>query len=314
MLDGEGQPGPDTGDTPQGGEAKTTLTGDEAVLAQLQSEIEADEADSGAREGEADDGQPEGDDADDLEDGEKKARVPKWVKEGYLRHQDYTKKTMSAAEQLKAVEAEKTRVAEVEKFNTENLEVITDIRHIDRQLAAYDKLNWEELLQKDAKQHQYHLGKLQLLERQRNQLIGDLQQKQHQALEKQRVESAKLAEDSLARIAKKIPGWSDELAGKLNTYATANGFSMDELQGFIPKKNADAYVSTLHKAYLFDQLMAKTRAKAAPSKDVPAPVPVPKLSSRRSPNSSPEPLDSDPPDVWLKKRNKQLGIGVGRSA
>lgn len=312
MLDGEGQPGPDTGVTPQDGEAKTTLTGDEAVLASLQQQLETEEAEDGSSDGQPGEGQSEDD--DDLEDGERKVRVPKWVKEGYLRNKDYTQKTMSLAEERKAVEAQRAADKAAMKLDEELLKDSFKLHGMKERLTALQNLTpeqWRQIEAKDAAQAARLTRELTLLKTQHDTLEGEIRQKQHQALEKQRGDTAKSIEDSLARIAKKIPGWSDELAGKLNKYALDNGFDLEELQGFLPRKNAEAYVSTLHKAHLFDQLMARTRAKA-PAKAEAAPVPVPKIAARRSPAPSAEPLDTDPPDVWLRKRNKQLGVGQGR--
>lgn len=313
MLDGEGQSGPDTGDTPQDGEAKTTLTGDEAVLAELQSKLEAEEVDTGVGDDQTGGDQSE-DELEDYEHGGKAYKVPKALKGHLMREADYTRSKQEIATEKKAIEAEREAAKAATKLDQELLGDTFKLHTIKERLAALQNLTtaqWAEIETKNAAQASRLTRELTLLKTQHDTLEGEIRQKQHQALETQRFETAKRAEDSLARIAKKIPGWSDDLAGKLNEYATGNGFSLDELQGFIPKKNADAYVSTLHKAYLFDQLMARTRAK--PSTKVEAtPVPVPKVGSRRAPVSSAEPLDSDPPDVWLKKRNKQLQASGGR--
>lgn len=309
MLDGEGQPGPDTGDT-QGGEAKTTLTGDEAVLAELESKLNEEV------QAEVGDDQAGGDQSEDeLEDYEldgKTHKVPKALKPHLMREADYTRSKQQLAEEKKALEAQREADKAATKLDQELLGDTLKLHGIRERLAALQNLTpqqWAEVETKNPQQASRLTRELTLLKTQHDTLEGEIRQKQHQALETQRAQTAKQAEESLARIAKKIPGWSDDLAGKLNQYATGNGFSLEELQDFIPRKNADAYVSTLHKAYLFDQLMAKMRAKA-PAKGESAIVPPPKISSRRAPNSSTEPLDTDPPEVWLKKRNKQLGVGA----
>lgn len=301
MLDGEGQSGPDTGDTSQAGEAKTTLTGDEAVLAELQSKLESEEADDDTREGEVVEGQSDDDELEDWEDDGKTRKVPKSLKPHLMRDKDYRQKTMEVAEHRKAVEAEKARVEAEAKFHRENVREVAKLVHLDEQLMAYEKVDWDKLFRENKDQHQYHMNKFQMLERQRNSLAGELQQKQQQKASEAQQETAKRYETSLARIAKEIPGWSDELAGKLNEYAVKQGYTLEELQEHVlhPQR-----VSTIHKAYLFDQLMARTRAKA-PKTEAPEIVPVPKIATRRSPGN-PMPQDSDPIDVWMRKERERM--------
>jgi hypothetical protein len=230
----------------------------------------------------AEDGQP-GDGEDELEDWEdegKTYKVPKALKPRLMKDADYTRKTMEVAETRKAVEAQKAEVEETAKFHRENVREVAKLIHIDEQLEAFRALTreqWNALKPEDAMRLQTEMN---LLKDQRERAVGELQQKQQQALEKQRDTTAKQYQDSLARIAKEIPGWSDELAGKLNGYATSKGFTLDELQMLVLKPHA---VGTLHKAFLYDQLVAKQRAKAAKPVEEPAPVPVQTVGQRRTP-------------------------------
>lgn len=262
-------------------------------------EVELDLDAEGALEG-----QPEGEDElDDWEDEGKTYKVPKALKPRLMQHADYTRKTMEVAETRKAIEAQKADFEQEQKFHRENIATVAKITNMDEQLQAFRAITPEQWAQMDPAQASKLQIKFNLLKDQRESAIGELRQKQHQALEKQRTEFAKRFEDGQARIAKEIPGWSDELAGKLNEYAMGKGYSEETLRSMILQPHA---VGTLHKAYLYDQLVAKQRAKAKASEPEPTPVvPVPKVATRRSAPSS-EPLDSDPPDVWLRKRNKQV--------
>lgn len=282
MLDGEGQPGPDTGDTPQGGEAKTTLTGDEAVLAELQSKLESEEADDGAQEGDAGDGQSDDDELEDWEDDGKTRKVPKSLKPHLMREKDYRQKTMEVAEHRKAVEAQKAAVESEAKFHRENVREVAKLVTLDEQLSAFRAITperWAEIERTNPTQAASLSRQFNLLKDQRENLVGELQQKQQQKASEAQQETAKRYATSLARIAKEIPGWSDELAGKLNEYAVKQGYTLDELQEHVlhPQR-----VSTIHKAYLFDQLMARTRAKTKPEA-APVVTVVPNITSRRAP-------------------------------
>lgn len=248
---------------------------------------------------------------DELEDWEEEGKtykVPKPLKPHLLRNKDYTQSKQQLAEQRKADEAARKDFEQEQTFHRENIKTVAKITNLDEQLAAFRAITPEQWAAMEPAQASKLQIKFNLLKDQKETLVGELRQKQHQALEKQRTTFAKQFEDGQARIAKTIPGWSDEFAGKLTAYGVEQGLSVDELEGLIPKENGHAYVGVLRKAYLYDQLVAKQRARPKPEAEV-TPTPVPKVGARRNPPTS-EPLDSDPPDVWLRKRNKQLGIGA----
>lgn len=254
------------------------------------------------------DDQVEGEE-DELEDWEEEGKtykVPKPLKPHLLRNKDYTQSKQQLAEQRKADEAARKDFAEEQKFHRENIASVAKITNMDEQLAAFRAITAEQWAAMDVEKASKLQIRMNLLKDQKETAVGELRQKQHQALEKQRTTFAKDFEDGQARLAAKIPGWSHEFAGKLTAYGVENGLSVDELEGFIPRKNAEAYVGVLRKAYLYDQLVAKQRARPKPEAEV-TPTPVPKVGARRNPPSS-EPLDSDPVDVWKRKRNKQLGL------
>jgi hypothetical protein len=248
---------------------------------------------------------------DELEDWEEEGKtykVPKPLKPHLLRNKDYTQSKQQLAEQRKADEAARKDFEQEQTFHRENIVTVAKITNMDEQLKAFRAITPEQWAQMDPAQASKLQIKFNLLKDQKESLVGELRQKQHQALEKQRTTFAKQFEDGQARIAAKIPGWSDEFAGKLTAYGVEQGLSVDELEALIPKENGHAHVGVLRKAYLYDQLVAKQRARPKADAEV-TPTPVPKVGARRNPPSS-EPLDSDSPDVWIRKRNKQLGIGA----
>jgi hypothetical protein len=247
------------------------------------------------------------DDLDDWEEDGKAYKVPKALKPHLLRNKDYTQSKQQLAEQRKADEAARKDFEQEQTFHRENIATVAKITHMDEQLKAFRAITPEQWAQMDAAKASQLQIKFNLLKDQRETAVGELRQKQHQALEKQRTTFAKQFEDGQARIATKVPGWSDDFAGKLTAYGVERGLSVDELEGFIPKENGHAYVDMLRKSYLYDQLVAKQRARPKAEPEV-TPTPVPKVGARRNPPSS-EPLDSDDVNTWRRKREKQLGIG-----
>lgn len=299
MADDTGLTAQSDDGTAQASEAKTTPAGNEPSLADLEEELASQEA--GGEGEEPAEGQSEEDELEDFEDGGKKAKLPKWVKGRVMQQADYTRKTMAIAERGKALEARQAQIEAAEAFQRENVREVAKVVALDDQLAAYEKVNWAELLRTNPQQHQAHFSQFQLLERERNKLVGELQRKAEQkALESQQ-SKAKRYEASLAQIAKEIPNYQEEV-GKLNQYAVDNGYSLEELERHALKPHR---VITLWKASQFDELMARTRAKAK-ARPEPASEVVPKVAARRASNSSVEPLDSDSMEVWLAKRNRQV--------
>ncbi len=276
--------------------AETPAEGASSETPELEIELETEGAG---------DGQPE-DEVEDWEDEGRTYKVPKALKPRLMQHKDYTQKTMDLAEQRKASEAERKAFAEEQKFIRENADLHADIRTMARQIDAFLKIPPEKMATLDSGKKADLVLQFNSLKARHDAAVGDLQRKQHEALEKQREKTAKQIEDGFARIAKEIPGWSDDLAGKLNAYAVDKGYSLEDLEAMPLQPHA---VGTLHKAYLYDQLVAKQRAKAKQSAAEPEPTPVPKVSTRRAPPSS-EPLDSDPPEVWARKRDaKARAVG-----
>lgn len=244
---------------------------------------------------------------DELEDWEEEGKtykVPKPLKPYLMRNRDYTQGKQTVAEERKAAKAEREAFAEEQKFFRENQAAAADIRHMNKQIDAFRQITAEQWAKIDPAEASKMHVKFNLLKDARDRAYGELRQKESEALTKQQEKSAKQREDGFAAIAKAIPSWSDDHASKLNGYALEQGYTIDELDSMPLTPHA---VVALDKAYRYDQLVAKQRAKAkaANAAETTPVVPVPKVATRRSAPSS-EPLDSDPPDVWLRKRNAQL--------
>lgn len=298
MADDTGLTAQSEDGTAQAGEAKTTQAGNEPSLADLEEELASQEA--GGEGEEPAEGQSEEDELEDFEDGGKKAKLPKWVKARVMQQADYTRKTMAIAERGKALEARQAQIEAAEAFQRENVREVAKVVALDDQLAAYEKVNWAELLRTNPQQHQAHFSQFQLLERERNKLVGELQRKAEQkALESQQ-SKAKRYEASLAQIAKEIPNYQEEV-GKLNQYAVDNGYSLEELERHALKPHR---VITLWKASQFDKLMAIARAKAKqkPAEQV---QPIQTVQTRR-PAGSAAPRDSDDITTWMAKERARM--------
>jgi hypothetical protein len=185
------------------------------------------------------DPEPDEDEEVELDEG-LKVKVPKSaaaklkeLREGSLRQADYTRKTQELADQRKAVEVERETVQQATQAElTAHAEVVA----IDRQLAEYQKVDWNAVWENDPLEAPRHWAAYQ----------GLLQSRQHAAqqfgfLRQQRTEqtqqiSAKRIQESAAALAdpvKGIKGWSPDYAAKLlETGVREYGFERREIEEF----------------------------------------------------------------------------------
>ncbi len=134
------------------------------------------------------------------------------------------------------------------------------------------------------------------LESDRNQLADTIAKKrQHMAFSEQQ-EIAKRSEEGQRELERDIKGWSPELKQKLGETAKAIGFRPEELA----QVSDPRAVKLLHKAYLYDQLMAKSTAKPKPEPQTPVVGLKPRASTAIT---DPDKL---PADEWRKWRENQL--------
>lgn len=187
-----------------------------------------------------------------------------------LRQQDYTKKTMEAAEQRKAADAETAKAREqrdayAQKLEHYSIKANGDIHDLAASLT-------QELLQTDPVEYLTRQHTLQARQVELNQAQQELQQ--INGLRQQEAESAARShlQDQQAQLLAKVPEWKDE--GKFKAEATQIKSYLAE-QGFTPEESNFAdhrAVLLARKAMQFDQLMG--RAKEAVKKVAAAPPKV----------------------------------------
>jgi hypothetical protein len=171
--------------------------------------------------------------AEDLDDLEyepgKKYRVPKPVKDGWLRQADYTRKTQEVAEHRKALEAERQAFGQTAASVQQHIEAVADLRVVDRTLKEYENVDWERAWRENPVEAGAAQSRLAALERQRQTLVGTIQQgEQARALGAKR-ETAKRLEET-RQSAQKIKGWSPQLDAEICQVARDIGFTDAELE------------------------------------------------------------------------------------
>lgn len=262
--------------------------------------------------------------AEDLEEYEfegKKAKIPTWLKPQLMMQADYTRKTQEVAatrkeleSQAAAIEQHRQTLAQQAEMHQANIQEVAKLVNLNEHLAQYEQVDWQALEAEDPFRAQAAWREYQQLERARNNLAGELQQKQHQAQQDQhrrhleaqqasQAEIAKRAEETVRVLQEKVPGWNEKVATEVRSYAQeVGGYTPQEI--FHAVGDPRAFV-LLHKAMQYDRAVdrAAKRAQAQKQQEQIAPL-TPIAKGRASP--APAGLDDRlSADEWVRRRNEQ---------
>lgn len=247
---------------------------------------------------------PEDDGLEEIEHEGVKAKVPKELKDAFLRQADYTRKTQEVAEQKRAIEAQAAEQQRQAAFIQQNLADVAAIHAIDGQLDEYKKLDWASLIAQNPQQAQMLDRQMRELQDKKSQLTSNLSQKQRQQALNEQQATARRIQDGQQELARDIKGWSPELAGKLTDYGRKSGIPPEVLTPAAPA----AFVKLLHKAMQWDNLNAQRSAKSRPA--VSTDKPVTRVNAQQAPaTKDPDKMSME---EWVKwdaartaKRNKR---------
>lgn len=217
---------------------------------------------------------PEDDDEEIEHDGEK-YKIPKALKDAFLRQQDYTQKTQSVAEQRKEVEARQAELVQREAVQRQYLAEYSQVYALDEQLKQYAAIDWNALIDSDPVQAMKLERQMRDLQQQRDAVVASVTEKQRAQHFEQQQETAKRAEAGRAVLEREIKGWSPEVAKQLTAYGKEIGFTDQELA----QVSNPRAVLLLHKAMQFDQLMKKQVAEKP--KPAPQEKPVTRITASK---------------------------------
>jgi hypothetical protein len=218
---------------------------------------------------EADDADlPEGDDyepAEELEEFEwngKAIKGPKGLKDGVLMQADYTRKTQEISATRKELEAQKARVAEQAKASEDYIELKADHRALNRDLSAYENVDWNAWSLQDPIACQQGYIAYQNLQREAGELSQRISQADSQRSAETQQETARRLHETHEFAKQNIKGWSDDRARKVIEFAKEQGFSNEDLQASLNP----ATIKILHLAELGSQVLNKSAAPKIPQK------------------------------------------------
>lgn len=214
-----------------------------------------------------------------------------------LMQADYTRKTQEVAAQRKAIEAERERTEQVRQFDQQNLDIVADIRSIDREFAQLQQINLQQLHEQDPLQVQKVMLRMQQLQSIRGQAAGALAQRQQQFSQWQQQEAARSLDEGKAVLQREIPGWGPDLAAKLVEYGKSRGYSESQLANVTTPN----FVIDLFRSYQFDTARKQATQRKAPVQE----KPVTRVNTTSKARGSMDP-DSMSVEEWTKWRNSQV--------
>ena len=179
---------------------------------------------------------------------------------GYSRTSDYTKKTQALAEQRKAIEAEKAKVAEAARLRDQYAQ---RLQVIEQMLTQSPQENLAELKETDP--IGYAVKMAEQVEREKQ--LAAVRQERAQLAQRQQYEQQERLKTHLAQEAERlqaaIPEMADEVKGEvvrkeIKDFARSIGFSEQELSQVYDHRA----VLTLYKAMQYDKLQKSKPATA----------------------------------------------------
>ena len=194
------------------------------------------------------------------------SKIKEW-KSGHLMQSDYTRKTQEVAEQRRAIEAQRAELQKHVEFQQQFIKDYAELVALDQQLAAYEQLDWNKLVDQDTMHYLVVKAKRDEIRSERERKATELAQKQQEAARNEQEARAKMIREGIEEVRKHIPDFTPELGRKINEFGQKFGFTYEELASITDPR----YVRVLHKAYLYDDLQAQ---KAKVNQKIAAAPPV----------------------------------------
>lgn len=220
-----------------------------------------DDSDSASKE--------QAEDDEEVEIGDQKVALPKSlaekVKTGFMQQADYTQKTQGIAAERQQIATEREQIRAQAKEQKEYLSEMAGMHAIDMKLKEIEDMHIENFTQSDPSGVVHWQEQRRLLESKKAEIATSLTQKQEKfALDKQQ-SFAKQVQQAEAYIEREIKGANPVRMKELEAYATKEGMDMRDFAKAVIKTPMVA--KFMHKADLYDKLMAKQAPKPPPVVD-----------------------------------------------
>lgn len=251
-------------------------------------------------------GQVESDD-EEIEAAGEKYRVPKKLsahlkelEQGSLRQDDYTRKTQTVAEKAREIESRVQQLQAREQFHQQHIGAVAEVISIDKQLAAYQKLDWNGLTDADPVQAMKLERQMRELQQQKTQLLHGIEHTREQQTLAQQQATARRRQEAVATLQREIKGFgTPEVAKELYETGTKYGIQQDDWD----RLDDPRIYKLINVARLYEKLVSKQTTEAKPKSAEVVPI------TRVSPGAGAVRKSLSDPNIsmddYIKLRNEQ---------
>lgn len=173
---------------------------------------------------------------------------------------DYTQKTQAVAAKERQVQEALQRAQAIEQIAPMLAQELAQVTALEAQLKPYENVDWVALAARDPGEYAQHQAQFDVLRRNHNTAVNQLNQKRGAVVQAQQKFTAERLQQEQTKLLEKIPAWKDpekfkQGAAELKTYLISQGATpegVDSLSDHIA-------VSVAYKAMQYDRLLkAKT--------------------------------------------------------
>lgn len=235
-----------------------------------------------------------------IERNGKTFEIPKELEGEMLMHQDYTKKTMTLAEERKAAQAEIESQRQAVQQREADIEVFAELKQLEARKTQLESLDPNELralrdsdpLEFDRLEREY--DRIERAIRDKNDHLSKRQREIEEAGERER---ANYRQAQLAEAAKMVPNFTDEKRTSLEKLAIEKGgYTADQL------KLASAADYALLDLAADGLKLRQARQNAAKQKAAATAEPAAEIRGRAAPVKALD--DRASTEAWMKARNQ----------
>lgn len=197
----------------------------------------------------------------DWEDGQK-YRVPKTLKEGFLRQQDYTRKTQELAELRKHAAAAVETSQMAQAFEQATSDERKQLARVESELERYKAVDWSNL---DVETYIKAKHQMDTLKEQASEMHQRLGQKAQQFANWRTQQAHQLLQSGEHFLKQAIPNWGDDAKKEVFSQALQAGYTEDELkQVFDPRFVKLAWEAAQFRRLQAGKSVAVQQAQKAP--------------------------------------------------
>jgi hypothetical protein len=203
-------------------------------------------------------------------------QVPQKIKDRFIHHADYTRKTQELAEARRVVASQEQSLQLQKAFEQEVSQEKTQLSAIRQQIEQYKKLDWQSMDMETMVRTRHQYDQLREFEADLNKTVEGKQKAFDEKVGKLKQEAR---DAGLKYIQQKVKGWNEEKGKELMNYGLTEGYTPEELQSVMDPR----IVVTLYKAAQWDALQA---GKAEINKRASQAAPVVKPGAAQKPQST----------------------------